>query len=137
MNVHNQRNDQATATAITNNCSDSDYTISITKKTTHNTSFCSPLNEQSPIPTITPTVMRMAQFLIFNLNGIFTIWSPQTIKCCFPQYINHKQVLKKIHKCYSQHILFLIHLTQQLQVLLIIMLILKYSLIGHIIIIIN
>ena len=101
------------------------------RQTSHNTSFYSQRYEPSPLPIITTTSTTMAQFLIlliiiFNLNGTFTIWSTQTIKLCSPQHINHKQVLQKIHKCYSQHILFLIHLTQQLQVLLIILLILKY-----------
>ena len=80
-NVHNQCNDQATATAITNSF---DSTLSITKK--HFTIHHSLPNdmEQSPLPTITPTVITIAQFLIlmiifFNLNCISTIGSAQTI----------------------------------------------------------
>ena len=108
MNVPNQRNDQATATAITNSF---DSTLSITEK--HFTIYHYLPNDmtQSPLPTITPTVITIAQFLILMIIFI---------------HLNQSQILKKIHKRYSQHILFKIQLTRQLQVLLIIMIILKY-----------
>ena len=74
-----------------------------TYRQSHQEQFCNNLTEQTPLPTMTPIGMTIAQFLklmiiILILNCICTIWSLPTITLGSPQHINNKQVLKKIHK---------------------------------------
>ena len=113
-------------------------TIVICNSPIHTTSTCTATNTTSStitsatwtLTTINSTTMTLS-FIITSNTLLLRAARPkfpgrQRPRQIRAQSMQDQRVLTKIHKCYSQHILFLIHMTQQLQVLLTIMLILKY-----------